>query len=138
MRQQIRDEILSRGDRAMEQARLARTAEAPSREWIDTCVHHYVCYKFFLEPEECLGLSMSELAEKSIEKALDMKLPLAKESETATTCGAAGSAAMKIALLLTALKRDFNVNITPRRLGFVKDTKELGELVYRAMLGEPV
>ena len=136
MREQIRDAILARGNRAAEQARLARTAENPSKEWIETCVYHYVCYKFFLEPEECRGLTMSELAEKSLEKALDMKIPLAKESEMATTCGAAGSTAMKIALLLTALKRDFQVDIPPRTLGFVKDTAQLGDLVWRAMRGE--
>ena len=138
MRQQIRDRILVQGDRAAEQARLARTTPDASKEFIEACVHRYVCYKFLLEPEECRGLTMSELADRSIEKALDMKIPLAKESEVATTCGAAGSAAMKIALLLTAVKKDFDVTIDPRRLGFVKDTAELGELVYRAMQGEEV
>lgn len=138
MRQQIRDRILAQGDRAAEQARLARTTPDASKEFIEACVHRYVCYKFLLEPEECRGLTMSELADRSIEKALDMKIPLAKESEVATTCGAAGSAAMKIALLLTAVKKDFDVTIDPRRLGFVKDTAELGELVYRAMQGEEV
>ena len=138
MREQIRDQILARRDRALEQARLARTAPEPSREFIAACVHSYVCFKFLLDPEEGRGLTMSELAEKSIEKSLDMKIPLAKESEVATTCGAAGSAAMKIALLLTAVKKDFDVTIDPRRLGFVKDTEELGDLVYRAMRGEAV
>lgn len=138
MRQQIRDRILAQGDRAAEQARLARTTPDAAKEFIEACVHRYVCYKFLLEPEECRGLTMSELADRSIEKALDMKIPLAKESEVATTCGAAGSAAMKIALLLTAVKKDFDVTIDPRRLGFVKDTAELGELVYRAMQGEEV
>lgn len=138
MRQQIRDQILAQGNRAAEQAQIARATPDASREFVEACVHRYVCYKFLLEPEECRGLTMSELADKSIEKALDMKLPLAKESEVATTCGAAGSAAMKIALLLTALKKDFQVVINPRRLGFVRDTAELGDLVYRAMQGEEV
>ena len=138
MRQQIRDRILAQGDRAAEQARLARTTPDASKESIEAYVHRYVCYKFLLEPEECRGLTMSELADRSIEKALDMKIPLAKESEVATTCGAAGSAAMKIALLLTALKKDFQVVINPRRLGFVRDTAELGDLVYRAMQREEV
>lgn len=138
MREQIRDQILARRDRALEQARLARETPDPSRQFITACVHSYVCFKFLLDPEEGRGLTMSELAEKSIEKSLDMKIPLAKESEVATTCGAAGSAAMKIALLLTAVKKDFDVTIDPRRLGFVKDTEELGDLVYRAMRGEVV
>ncbi len=138
MRERIRDQILARGDRALEQARLARTTPDASRAFLLGCVHSYVCYKFLLEPEECRGLTMSELAEKSIERALDLKLPLAKESEVATTCGAAGSAAMKIALLLTAVKKDFEVTIDPRRLGFVRDTEELGDLVYRAMRGESI
>lgn len=138
MRAQIRDQILARGNRALEQARLARTTPDASQELITDCVHRYVCCKFLLEPEECRGLTMSALAEKSIERALDLKIPLAKESEVTTTCGAAGSAAMKIALLLTAVKRDFDVEIDPRRLGFVKDTAELGDLVYRAMRGEQV
>ena len=136
MRQQIRDRILARGSRAAEQAERARTAEHPTPEFIEDCVHRYVCYKFLLEPEDCAGLTMSELADRSIERALDLKIPLAKESETATTCGAAGSSAMKIALLLTALKKDFQVSVSPRRLGFVRDVHELAGLVYRAMQGE--
>lgn len=138
MREQIRDQILARANRAMEQAQAACTTEHPSREQIMTCVHNYVCYKFLLEPEENRGLTMSELADKSIERALDMKIPLAKESEVTTTCGAAGSSAMKVALLLTAVKKDFNVTIDPRKLGFVKDTAELGDMVYRAMQGEVI
>lgn len=138
MRREIRDRILARGERAAEQARLARTTPDASREFIGACVHNYVCYKFLLEPEEGRGLTMSGLADLSIGKALDLKIPLAKESETATTCGTAGSAAMKIALLLTAVKKDFQVEIDPRRLGFVRDTAELGDLVYRAMRGEAV
>lgn len=137
MREQIRDEILARGNRAALQARLAREPGA-TQETVAACVHNYVCYKFLLEPEEGAGVTMSELADMSLERALDMKLPLAKESEIATTCGAAGSAAMKIALLLVAVKKDFQVEIDPRRLGFVKDTAELGELVYRAMQGQAV
>lgn len=136
MRQEIRDRILNRAARAREQVELARSTPEASRELVTACVHRYVCYKFFLEPEENLGLTMSELAERSIEKALDMKLPLARESELTTTCGAAGSTAMKIALLLTAVKKDFQVDIDPRRLGFVRDTDELGGLVWQAMREE--
>lgn len=138
MREQIRDQILAQGNRAAEQARIARETAGAPRELVEACVHNYVCFKFLLDPSEGQGLTMSELAEKSIERALDMKIPLAKESEITTTCGAAGSAAMKIALLLTALKKDFQVAIEPRRLGFVRDTAELGDLVYRAMQGENV
>lgn len=137
-REQIRNRILLRGSRAAEQAQRARAPSNPSRELIGICVHNYVCYKFFLEPENCVGLTMAELAEESIEKALDMKIPIAKESESATTCGFAGSAEMKIALLMTALKKDFNVFISPFRLGFVRDTEELADLVWRAMRGEAV
>lgn len=137
-REQIRDQILLRGNRAVEQAQLARAMPDPSREWIGMCVHNYVCHKLFLEPEHCVGLTMAELAEASMERALDMKIPIAKESERATTCGFAGSAEMKIALLMTALKKDFDVVISPFRLGFVRDTQELADLVWRAMNGERV
>ena len=135
-REQIRNRILLQGGRAAEQAQLARTASAPSRAWIGLCVQRYVCFKFFLEPEECAGLTMAELAEKSIERALDLKIPIAKESESATTCGFAGSAAMKIALLMTALRKDFDVQIPSFRLGFARDLDELADLVWRAMHGE--
>ncbi len=138
MRARIRDQILARVDRAKEQAERARNAENLSLALVEDCILRYICCKFMLEPEECVGLTMAELAERSIEKALDMKIPLAKESEVATTCGAAGSTAMKVALLLMAVKKDFQVEIEPRRLGFVKDPGELAGLVYRAMQGEEV
>ncbi|MCD8332397.1 MAG: hypothetical protein LUB63_07750 [Oscillospiraceae bacterium] len=133
MRQQLVEQILARADLAQEQVRLARSTPNPTLPFIQACVHNYVCRKFLLDPEEGQGLTMSQLANLSIERALDLKLPLAKESERATTCGAAGSSAMKIALLLVAVKKDFQVDIEPRRLGYVKDTAELGELVYQAM-----
>ncbi|MCC8120406.1 MAG: hypothetical protein LIO42_00070 [Oscillospiraceae bacterium] len=133
MRQQLVEQILARADLAQEQVRLARSTPNPTLPFIQACVHNYVCRKFLLDPEEGKGLTMSELANLSIERALDLKLPLAKESERATTCGAAGSAAMKRALCLVAVKRAFQVDIKPRRLGYVKDTAELGELVYQAM-----
>ena len=73
------------------------------------------------------------MANKSIERAVELKIPIAKEGEKATTCGAAGSSAMKAALLLNAIKKDFQVEIEPHRLGFARDTKEIGSLVCQAI-----
>ncbi len=132
MREQIRDQILAQGDRAQEQVRLVLSDPNPTQEFVCQCVFRYVCYKFLLEPEEACGIKLADLAEQSIDKALDLHIPLAKESEVATTCGAAGDTAMKQALLLTAVNREFQAGIDPRRLGQVRDTEELGRLVWQA------
>ena len=129
-RKDIKNSILEKQNMAEEQAALVRNALELSEDFVISCVHKYICYKFFLDPEEVRGLSLNKMALLSIEKALEMKIPLAGPTEKATTCGSAGSAAMKIALLLTAMKKDFGVEIPPAKLGFAKDTEEVGRLVY--------
>lgn len=132
-RKTIKDQILKQQDRAQEIAFSVRQAVNPTEKDLQECVHKYVCYKFLLDPEESRSLSMTAMANKSIERAVELKIPIAKEGEKATTCGAAGSSAMKVALLLTAIKKDFQVEIEPHRLGFAKDTFEIGSLVYQAL-----
>lgn len=124
--------ILNQTHQALEMARLAVSTPALSESEVIEYVHRYVCYKYLLDPEESRGLSMTAMADKSIEKALKLHIPIAKEGEVATTCGAAGSSAMKVALLLHAMKKDFQVEIEPHKLGFARDTVEVGKLVYQA------
>ena len=132
-RRAIKEQILKQLGRAQEVASSVRQAADLTEEDIQEHVHRYVCYKFLLDPEESRGLSITAMANKSIERAVELKIPIAKEGEKATTCGAAGSSAMKVALLLNAIKKDFQVEIEPHRLGFARDTNEIGSLVYQAI-----
>ncbi|MGI6072864.1 MAG: hypothetical protein ACOX75_07690 [Lachnospiraceae bacterium] len=131
-RELIRNQILLKAREADKMMKMILENPDLPKEMVCECVHKYVCSKFYLELEEAEGLTMSELAEKSIDKALDLGMPLAKENEMATTCGAAGDGPMKIALLLNTMKKDFQLTIEPRRLGMVADTKELGQLIYES------
>ncbi|MBR3244903.1 MAG: hypothetical protein IKF90_19810 [Parasporobacterium sp.] len=132
-RRAIKEQILKQLGRAQEAASSVRQAADLTEEDVQEHVHRYVCYKFLLDPEESRGLSITAMANKSIERAVELKIPIAKEGEKATTCGAAGSSAMKVALLLNAIKKDFQVEIEPHRLGFARDTNEIGSLVYQAI-----
>ena len=132
-RKKIKDQILKQQDKAREIAFSVRQAVTLTETDLGEAVHKYVCYKFLLDPEESRGLSMTAMANKSIERAVELKIPIAKDGEKATTCGAAGSSAMKVALLLAAIKKDFQVEIEPHRLGFARDTGEIGRLVYQAL-----
>ena len=132
-RRAIKEQILKQLGRAQEAASSVRQASDLTEEEIQEHVHRYVCYKFLLDPEESRGLSITAMANKSIERAVELKIPIAKEGEKATTCGAAGSSAMKVALLLNAIKKDFQVEIEPHRLGFARNTNEIGSLVYQAI-----
>lgn len=132
-RKSIKDTILYQRDQAQEIAAFVRRTGDLTETDLQECLHKYICYKFLLDSEESRGLSMTGMANRSIEKAVELKIPIAKEGEKATTCGAAGSSAMKIALLLTAIKKDFAVEIEPHRLGFAKNTYEIGSLVYQAI-----
>ncbi|MBQ7447713.1 MAG: hypothetical protein IJV59_07145 [Eubacterium sp.] len=123
-RKDIKNSILEKQNKAEEQAALVRNALELSEDYVISCVHNYICYKFFLDPEEVWGLSLNKMALRSIEKALEMKIPIAGPTEKATTCGSAGSAAMK---------KDFGVEIPPAKLGFAKDTEEVGRLVYQSL-----
>jgi len=133
MRQEIRDRILARSDGAARCAAMVRDAIDPDREFVKECVHRYVCYKYSLEFEEARGLSMLKLAEMSLDKALELGIPFEKNAEQVTTCGMAGSAVMKIALLLKAAANDFNIKADPGTLGKVNSTEELGELVWKSL-----
>ncbi|MCR5083347.1 MAG: hypothetical protein K6B15_07740 [Parasporobacterium sp.] len=132
-RKSIKNKILNRSDLSKEVVDCVLSSKGLTREEVQKYIHRYVCYKFLLEPEENEGLSMTKLADKSIEKALELKIPIAKEGEKATTCGAAGSSAMKIALLLNAIRKDFDVDIEAHKLGFAKNTNEIGSLVFDAL-----
>ena len=132
-RRAIKEQILKQQDLAQEVASSVRQAADLTEEDVQEHVHRYVCYKFLLDPEESRGLSINAMANKSIERAVELKIPIAKEGEKATTCGAAGSSAMKVALLLNAIKKDFQVEIEPHRLGFARNTNEVGSLVYQAI-----
>ena len=132
-RRAIKEQILKQLGRAQEAASSVRQAADLTEEDVQEHVHRYVCYKFLLDPEESRGLSITAMANKSIERAVELKIPIAKEGEKATTCGAAGSSAMKVALLLNAIKKDFQVEIEPHRLGFARNTNEVGTLVYQAI-----
>lgn len=133
MRKEIKEKLLHNKNTALEQARLARIAPDVPKAHVIQYVHNYVCYKFFLNPEDWKDELLYHLAEKSIEEAIHMKIPFAKESEMATTCGAAGSAAVKVGLLMVAIKKDFQVEIPSHKMAFAKNTEALGELVYAAM-----
>lgn len=134
-RKEIKNKIVHFNKVAQEQVeRACSCAKPPSEELIADCIHRYVCAKFFLDPATDPERLLYHLAVDSIEQAVHMKIPIAKESEMATTCGGAGSAAVKVALLMVAIKRDFRIDIPPEQLAFVKNTKELGHVVYKAMI----
>jgi hypothetical protein len=133
-RKAIKEKILGEQNKAQEWACRARKTSSVAEPEIQEYIYRYVCCKFLLDPKECINLSITKMADKSIERALELKIPIAKEGEVATTCGAAGSSAMKVALLLNAIKKDFQVEIEPHRLGLARNTGEIGTLVYRAMV----
>jgi hypothetical protein len=133
MRSEIRDRILKRTENAAKQAEKA--CFASDKETICECVFQYICSKFWLDPEVSRGMTLLQMGEASLEKALEMKIPVAAESERATTCGMAGSAVMKITLLLVAAKKDFGIDPDPHVLGAVKTPEELGGLIWTLRKG---
>ncbi|GEM_PF-7119873 len=133
-RKEIKEQLLMFKNEAKAQAeRACALAASPKEAELKDCVHRYVCAKFFLSPETDPERLLYNLACDSIEQAINMKIPIAKESETATTCGAAGSAAVKVALLMVALRKDFHVDIPSEKLAFIKNTNELGHIVFESM-----
>jgi len=130
IREQIKNDILARSELAGKCIEKIKNTQEITEKEVVSCVHEYVCLKFFLSLDETAGLSLNEMAIMSIDRAYEIGLPVAKESERATTCGMAGSAPMKIALLLNAIRKDLDLQVDPHTLGLVKDTAELGKLIY--------
>lgn len=133
IREQIKNDIIAKAARASDEILLIKNTPDITREEVTASIHRYVCSKFFIEPEDTVGMTLNEMAEFSLDKALELKLPLARESERATTCGMAGSAPMKIALLLNALRKDLEIQVDLHRLGMVMNTDELGDLIFNAL-----
>lgn len=130
MRSDIKNRILHQQVLAKTETERLLSAAAPTPALAKECVYRYICYKFLLDPENSRGLSLHRMAEKSIEQSFLLHIPLAKEGETATTCGAAGSTGMKIALLLNAICRDFQADIPRQDLVFVKTPDEVAENLW--------
>ena len=92
-----------------------------------------ICAEYLLPDTESPDQSLLDLARKSIERALELKIPIAGESERATTCGAAGTVAMKNALLFMALKKDLELDLSPAKVGAARNTNAIGDIVYDAL-----
>lgn len=133
MRKEIKDRLLAESDQAKNYIQKIRVIPDITLEQTRMLVHRYVCSKYLLPDTESPDQSLLELAQKSIERALELKIPIAKESERATTCGAAGTAAMKNALLFMALKKDLQMELSPAKLGAARNTNAIGGIVYDAL-----
>ena len=133
MRKEIKDRLLKERDQAKNYIQQIREIPDITLEQTRVLVHRYVCSKYLLPDSEARDQSLLELAQKSIERALELKIPIAGESERATTCGAAGTVAMKNALLFMALKKDLELDLSPAKLGAARNTNAIGDIVYDAL-----
>ena len=133
MRADIKANILKQQQEAALAVSSVLSKKETDQRTVINCVHEYICHKLMLQPESSWEDHLMVLAQRSLEIALEMKLPIAKETEHAPSCGAAGTTALKIALLFRALQKDFHVSIPPLRLGLAKNTTEVGMLVYQAL-----
>ena len=133
MRKEIKDRLLKERDQATSYIQQIREIPDITLEQTRVLVHRYVCSKYLLPDSEARDQSLLELAQKSIERALELKIPIAGESERATTCGAAGTVAMKNALLFMALKKDLELDLSPAKLGAARNTNAIGDIVYDAL-----
>ena len=133
MRKEIKDRLLKERDQATSYIQQIREIPDITLEQTRVLVHRYVCSKYLLPDSESRDQSLLDLAQKSIERALELKIPIAGESERATTCGAAGTVAMKNALLFMALKKDLELDLSPAKLGAARNTNAIGDIVYDAL-----
>ena len=133
MRKEIKECLLEQRDQAKNCMRQIREIPDITLEQTRMLVHRYVCSKYLLPDTESPDQSLLDLAQKSIERALELKIPISKESERAVTCGAAGTVAMKNALLFMALKKDLQMDLSPAKLGAARNTNAIGDIVYDAL-----
>lgn len=136
IREQIKKKVLANANMATRKADLILNDPTPSLHTVQENIRDYVYIKFLLDPADRSKHTLNELAQMSIDRTILLGLPIAKEFEVATTCGSAGSAPMKVALLLNNLCKDLKIKIDPRKLGMVRDTDELGVLVYDSLISE--
>ena len=129
MRKNIVSRILLQQNEALQFSSYVVDGTGYSRDEVLNCVHQYVCAKFLLDPSESCEESLYTLAEKSIEKAISSGIKVSAESESVMNCGTAGTAAIKISLLLMALRRDFHAELSFESLGKARHTRDLGMLV---------
>lgn len=115
----------SAASRAAESAKEALARKDIDADSVLPFVQEYVFAKYRLEPDDCNGLSLEDLANASLAKTLAINPELAIQENAASTCDGTSTTDMKQALLFMALQKDFDVYV-----GRAQVASDFGTLVF--------
>ena len=132
MRAQIKQRLLERQKNAEKYALQVCQNPGLSQEEVENYVHKYVCCKFFLNHETDQEIHILEMVQRSMKRAEELQILAEKESEKGVSCGAAGTEALKVALLFRAIQKDFQVTLSPQEFGLIKSTRDIGKMIFDA------
>ena len=125
---------LARADRlAEEQLNILKGLEHPALSDYESAIRNYILTKFLLDDEDVETDSLNELAEISVKKAFSLK-PVGNEHDMLDIsghCGSVSSAATKKVLLLVALQKAMEVDLTVVNTAYIDTTKELAAIIMR-------
>lgn len=111
-----------------------RANDALDRKAVVRLVEAFVLAKFRLNAEEThdVGDDLEKLAQLSIAKMLAIAPEIVKHEDKPANCDGADSATVKQALMIMALRREFDVELDCFKAGLCKTVGELADLVAAA------
>lgn len=115
-------------------ARLRADGELCESE-VARLVKEFVLAKFRLNADEAseAGDNLEKLAQASIAKMLAIAPEIVNREDKPANCDGADSATVKQALMIMALRREFEVDFDCFEAGLCKTTGELSDLVARSI-----
>lgn len=120
--------------RAKEQMDRLKAMDSPSLTDYETCIHRYVLAKFLLDDEPNVSTQdLNELASLSVRKAHRLK-PAGNERDMldiSGRCGSVSSAAAKKVLLLVALQKEMEIDLTSVDTAYIETTGHLAQTVMQ-------
>ena len=116
---------------AAEECRLIRENTPRTWEFFQLHLRRYILYKFLLTETEGATDALRTLARQSVAKAMGLSRELAFLQDTSAGCSNASSVDTKLALLLMAIQRDFQVQLPLPEAVRAETVEELAEIALK-------
>ena len=128
-RKALLDKVQAASDRAARWPAAFRVLEAPTFENSYPLVLGYVRDKFLLEPGECVGDLILDLADVSLRKLLRLKREGRLTGDISRGCSGASSVITKKVLLMKAAQEDFGIFLTPEQAAAAGTVTQLTQAI---------
>ena len=134
MRKEIKNKILKGKNCSEECVTYIKTNKNLSKDDFAKVFTNYLCYKFFLEPQEIKTDDFYEICQFSVDKTSKLPPGTIDASEAASKCGGATTAMNKKILFLLAIRRELDVHFSGHEGASIDTLSQLIDLIYKKLM----